>query len=282
MKKTTRKSFSRKAIIVIASVFLVISLTATGFAAWLISNDANADKSGNVTVSDISDQILGVTIDTATPEKINFGPAKGDTTGNIQYVSTDAEDVESLKVTVKGTVKNFDTMKEMEVSIKVPDSVIKAAGYKLNEDGNTYSEDVNLPKYIELPAGAQDSKGNYIVSGPKVVYTKESKIGEKPVFTVSATSATEAKFEFVIEFRWGALFENENPSLYLDGEVSEKTIDGTELEKLLAIANAGKAVENQYQKLTAEAKRDILQAMKTLLETGVNKYTIVVNAAAKK
>lgn len=279
MKKTTRKSFSRKAIIIIASVFLVISLTATGFAAWLISNDANADKSGNVTVSDISDQILGVTIDTATPEKINFGPAKGDTTGNIQYVSTDAEDVESLKVTVKGTVKNLDTMKEMEVSIKVPDSVIKAAGYKLNEDGNTYSEDVNLPKYIELPAGAQDSKGNYIVSGSKVVYTKESKIGEKPVFTVSATEAT---FEFVIEFRWGALFENENPSLYLDGEVSGKTIDETELAKLLDVANAGKAVENQYKKLTAEAKRDILQAMKTLLETGENKYTIVVNAAAKK
>lgn len=279
MKKTTRKSFSRKAIIVIASVFLVISLTATGFAAWLISNDADANKDGNVTVSDISDQILGVTIDTATPEKINFGPANGDTTGNIQYVSTNAEDVESLKVTVKGTVKNFNTMKEMEVSIKVPDSVIKAAGYKLNEDGNTYSEDVSLPKYIELPAGAQDSKGNYIVSGSKVVYTEESKIGEKPVFTVSATEAT---FEFVIEFRWGALFENENPSLYLDGEVSGKTIDETELAKLLAVANAGKAVENQYKKLTAEAKRDILQSMKTLLETGENKYTIVVNAAAKK
>lgn len=279
MKKTTRKSFSRKAIIVIASVFLVISLTATGFAAWLISNDAGANKDGNVTVSDISDQILGVTIDTATPEKINFGPANGDTTGNIQYVSTNAEDVESLKVTVKGTVKNFNTMKEMEVSIKVPDSVIKAAGYKLNEDGKTYSEDAKLPKYIELPAGAQDSNGNYIVSGSKVVYNKESKIGEKPVFTVSDTEAT---FEFVIEFRWGALFENENPSLYLDGEVSEKTIDGTELEKLLAVANAGKAVENHYTELTAEAKRDILQAMKTLLETGVNKYTIVVNAAANK
>ena len=278
MKKTTRKSFSRKAIIIIASVFLVISLTATGFAAWLISNDANAEKPGNVTVSDISDQILGVTIDTATPEKINFGPAKGDTTGNIQYVSTDAEDVESLKVTVKGTVKNFNTMKEMEVSIKVPDSVIKAAGYKLNEDGNTYSEDASLPKYIELPAGAQDSKGNYIVSGSKVVYTKESKIGEKPVFTVSATEAT---FEFVIEFKWGALFENENPSLYLDNQVSGKTIDETELAKLLAIANEGKT-GNQYVKLEAEAKRDILQAMKTLLETGENKYTIVVNAAANK
>ena len=78
------------------------------------------------------------------------------------------------------------------------------------------------------------------------------------------------------------MFENENPSKYLDGEVSEKTIDGTELEKLLAIANAGKAVENQYTKLTAEAKRDILQAMKTLLETGKKTYTIVVNAAANK
>lgn len=42
MKKTTRKSFSRKAIVAVMSVFLTVSLTAVGFASWLISNTMTA------------------------------------------------------------------------------------------------------------------------------------------------------------------------------------------------------------------------------------------------
>ena len=278
MKKTTRKSFSRKAIIIIASVFLVISLTATGFAAWLISNDASKNTTGNVTVSDISDKSLDLTIDSATPASINFGPANGDVTGNIQYVPAEdgPADVESLVVTVKGKIENFSSMKEMEVSISVPDSVIKAAGYKLNEN-NTYSLDENLPKYIKLPAGAKDSKGNYIVPAEKVVYTADSKQNEKNVFTVSGNSAT---FEFTVTFGWGDLFKNENPSKYLDNEVAEKTIDNE--SALLDIANEGKGEGSKHTKLDSDAKKDIITAMKTLLETGEKTYTIVVNAAAKK
>lgn len=279
MKKTTRKSFSRKAIIVIASVFLVISLTATGFAAWLISNDASKKTTGNVTVSDISDKSLDLTIDSATPGSINFGPANGDVTGNIQYVPAEdgQADVESLVVTVKGKIENFSSMKEMEVSISVPDSVIKAAGYKLNEGNNTYSLDENLHKYIKLPAGAKDSKGNYIVPAERVIYIADSKQNEKNVFTVSGNSAT---FEFTVTFGWGDLFKNENPSKYLDNEIAEKNVDNE--SALLAIANEGKAEGNKYNKLDSDAKKDIITAMKTLLETGEKTYTIVVNAAAKK
>ena len=39
MKKTTRKSFSRKAIVAVMSVFLTVSLTAVGFASWLIRKE---------------------------------------------------------------------------------------------------------------------------------------------------------------------------------------------------------------------------------------------------
>lgn len=81
MKKTTRKSFSRKAIVVVMCVFLTVSLAAVGFASWLISNNDSKEGTGNVTASNVSDAILGVTIKNAENlGTINFGPAKNDTT----------------------------------------------------------------------------------------------------------------------------------------------------------------------------------------------------------
>ena len=51
---------------------------------------------------------------------------------------------------------------------------------------------------------------------------------------------------------------------------------------LLAIANADKESGSQYTALTAEAKRDILNKMKTVIGTDeTSKYTIVIDAQAK-
>lgn len=129
MKKTTRKSFSRKAIVVVMSVFLAVSLTAVGFASWLISNNDSKEGTGNVTASNVSDAILGVTIKNAENlGKINFGPAKNDTTGNIRYNDAEAEanDFEALEITVSGSIKKFATLKQMEIKIKVPDKIGRA------------------------------------------------------------------------------------------------------------------------------------------------------------
>ena len=46
----------------------------------------------------------------------------------------------------------------MEIKIKVPDSVITAAGYKATDVGEgvkTYTVDPALPKYITLPLAQQ-------------------------------------------------------------------------------------------------------------------------------
>ena len=150
MKKTTRKSFSRKAIVAVVSVFLTISLTAVGFASWLISNDASKEGTGNVKASNVSDAILGVTIEKADNlGTINFGPLKDDTKGNIRFNENEAEDFESLKITVTGTINKFATLEQMEIKIRVPDSVIAAAGYGL-KDGSTNEYEVKsvLPQYI--------------------------------------------------------------------------------------------------------------------------------------
>lgn len=273
MKKTTRKSFSRKAIVAVMSVFLTVSLTAVGFASWLISNNDSKEGTGNVTASDVSDAILDVTIKNAGDlGKINFGSDKNDTTGTIRYNEAEADDSEALKITVSGSIKKFATLKQMEIKIKVPDSVITAAGYKATDVGEgvkTYTVDPALPKYITLPAGAADEKGNLIDAANKVEYSATD-----TVFTSGADDT--ATFSFEVTFGWGELFQNENPGIYLDKD--KESI--TNLKDLLNIANAENTTAN-YTELTAEAKRDILTAMKKTIAASEAKFTVVVNAQAK-
>ena len=272
MKKATRKSFSRKAIVVVMCVFLTVSLAAVGFASWLISNDASTKGTGNVNASNVSDAILGVTIEKADNlGKINFGPAKNDTTGNIRYNEAEADDVESLKITVSGSIKKFATLEQMEIKIKVPDSVITAAGYGLKDGSATeYEVKANLPKYITLPAGAADEKGNLIDTTKKVEYLAT----DTAVFTSGADDT--ATFSFDVTFGWGTLFNSENPGIYLDKD--KESI--TNLKDLLDIAKAENAAAT-YSELTADAKRDILQAMKKAIAASEVKFTVVVNAQAK-
>lgn len=279
MKKTTRKSFSRKAIVVVMSVFLTVSLTAVGFASWLISKDGGATGSGNVNVSDVSDEILGVEItNSANLGKIHFGPLESDKSGNIRFDEKKPAEKESLTITVKGSIQRFKTLNQMEVKIKVPAGVIAAAGYKVaSEDGNkkTYVVDENLPKYITLPAGAADENGNLIDTSKKVEY-----LATNEVFKENTADNT-AEFTFTIAFGWGELFGNKNPGRYLDGE-DGLTISPENKDALLAIANADKASSSQYTELTAEAKRDILNKMKTVIGTDeTSKYTVVIDAKAK-
>lgn len=274
MKKTTRKSFSRKAIVVVMSVFLTVSLTAVGFASWLISNGASEKGTGNVTASNVSDAILGVTINKADNlGKINFGPLKDDEEGNVRYNKTgEPDDFEALEITVTGSIKKFATLKQMEIKIQVPDSVITAAGYKVATDAEgvkTYTVDPSLPKYITLPAGAADENGNLIVADSAVVYASGNAVFEP------GTDDT-AKFTFKVTFGWGELFNKENPGIYLDK--AEGSIKN--LTDLLNIAKAENAAAN-HEALTAEAKRDILTAMKKAIAESEAKFTVVVNAQAK-
>lgn len=271
MKKTTRKSFSRKAIVAVMSVFLTVSLTAVGFASWLISNNDSKEGTGNVTASDVSDAILGVTInDSDNLGKINFGPAQDDKTGTIRYNEAEADDSEALKIIVSGSIKKFATLKQMEIKIKVPDSVITAAGYGLKDGSATeYEVKSDLPKYITLPAGAADEKGNLIDTTKKVEYSATD-----TVFTSGADDT--ATFSFEVTFGWGELFQKENPGIYLDKD--KESIKN--LKDLLNIANAENTTAH-YTELTAEAKRDILTAMKKTIAASETKFNVVVNAQAK-
>ena len=279
MKKTTRKSFSRKAIVVVMCVFLTVSLAAVGFASWLISNDASTKGTGNVNASNVSDAILGVTIKNAENlGTINFGPAKNDTTGSIRYNEAEANDFESLEITVSGSIDKYKTLEKMSITVKCPDSILTAAGYTwTGEDGaRVYSYD-KTKAYIALPGCAVDKDGKFLPKFDSANNTKADEyLSGNEIFTGSDDNKKE--FTVTISFGWGELFQNENPGKYLDNEISNKQVNNT--DALLAIANAENKAAN-YSELNAGAKRDILQAMKKAIAESEVKFTVVVNAQAK-
>lgn len=286
MKKTTRKSFSRKAIVAVMSVFLTVSLTAVGFASWLISNDDSKEGTGNVTASDVSDAILGVTINKAENlGNINFGPAKNDTTGTICYNDAEAEvnDFEALNITVSGSIDKYKTLEKMSITVKCPDSILTAAGYTwTGEDGaRVYSYD-KTKAYIALPGCAVDKDGKFL---PMIDSANNTKADEYPSGDKIFTGSDDNKKEFTvtISFGWGALFEGKNPGRYLDGE--DGTLSEENKNALLAIINEGKDVTSQYKTIDAkgdaEAKRDILTAMKKTIAASETKFNVVVDAQAK-
>lgn len=283
MKKTTRKSFSRKAIVVVMCVFLTVSLAAVGFASWLISNDASKEGTGNVTASNVSDAILGVTIKNDTDlGKINFGPDKGDETGNIRYNKDEADDFESLEITVSGSIDKYKTLDKMSITVKCPDSILTAAGYTWNPEGErTYAYD-KKKAYIALPTCAVDTNGKVLPlpDGTGNTAPLEFENGNK-VFTGEGENKKD--FTTTISFGWGALFEGKNPGRYLDGE--DGTLSEENKNALLTIINVGKDENSKYKTLKAQgdadAKRDILQAMKKAIAVSETKFTVVVNAQAK-
>ncbi len=290
MKKTTRKSFSRKAIVVVMCMFLTVSLAAVGFASWLISNNDSKEGTGNVTASNVSDAILGVTINNAENlGKINFGPAKGDKTGNIRYndVGAEANDFESLEITVSGSIDKYKTLDKMSITVKCPDSILTATGYTWNPEGErTYAYD-KKKAYIALPTCAVDTNGKVLPlpDGTGNTAPLEFENGNE-VFTGGGENKKD--FTTTISFGWGELFKNNNPGKYLDNEISDKKVDNA--DALLDIAKAENPAAN-YSELNADAKRDILRAMKVAI-TGASSYaeaekatapqfTVVVNAQAK-
>ena len=261
------------------SVFLTVSLTAVGFASWLISNNDSKEGTGNVTASDVSDAILGVTInDSDNLGKINFGPAQDDKTGTIRYNEAEADDSEALKITVSGSIDKYKTLDKMSITVKCPDSILTAAGYAWTggDGARVYSYD-KTKAYIALPRCAVDKDGKFLPMFDSANNTKADEyLSGNTIFTGSDDNKKE--FTVTISFGWGELFQNENPGKYLDNEISNKQVNNK--DALLAIANAENTTAH-YTELTAEAKRDILTAMKKTIAASETKFNVVVNAQAK-
>lgn len=199
MAKLTRNSYKRKIILFGVIVFMSIALISTGFAAWVMSREKKQSTSGNVTVGAVTEGNIEVILDPLTVKDFKFEPKESDTTGRVR---NDGTNFESLTVTVTGTIKNTQFLKEATIKMNVKDAVKQA----------------ETAGYIILPECANS----------------------EVVLTLTESGTNEKKFSYNITFKWGSKFGGENPGEYYDsaafnpseGELS--SFEGTQEEKITA------------------------------------------------
>lgn len=237
MKKVTRHAFSKKAIMITASLFVTLALITTGFAAWLISSGASGEGTGNITTATIDDARLGLTVAMAEGKDfVCFGPQADDKHPDIRYkapVGDEKDDREVLVATVTGTINNYDRLEKFNITIKISDKALTAAGYTWAETNEgslknrTYTYNAEKA-YISLPEYAVDTAGRFLplpsdpskTTAPKTISAGDS------MFTDGATE-NEKKFTFDVTFGWGEKFKGCNPGKYLDGELADHLPDKT-------------------------------------------------------
>lgn len=200
MAKLTRNSYKRKIILFGVIVFMSIALISTGFAAWVMSQEKKQSTSGNVTVGAVTEGNIEITLDELTVKDFKFEPKESDTTGRVR---NDGTNFESLTVTVTGTIKNTQFLKEATIKMNVKDAVKQA----------------ETAGYIILPECANS----------EVVLT-----------TLTESGTNEKKFSYDITFKWGSKFGGENPGEYYDSaafnpsEEELSSFEGTQEEKITA------------------------------------------------
>ena len=228
MRKFTRRHYNKKLIAFGLCCFMGIGLTSTGFAAWVMSRDAQKEAESGVNVSVMKDASVDITLwelldngDIATNESGNpvemtkdgekyklsdnfsFDADPSDNFGRIRGTT---DSVEDLKVTVKGSL-----------------------GASAENVAYTLTAKLTLPTAIK---NAIDK--NYIA------LTEES----KAYFSDNGgiVNVVDGAFTIVIEFNWGSAFKNVNPSIYFDTTYDDSTTEtpfGTDVsdEKMEEIMN---------------------------------------------
>lgn len=224
MAKLTRNSYKRKIILFGVIVFMSIALISTGFAAWVMSQEKKKSTSGNVTVGAVTEGNIEVILDELTVKDFKFEPKESDTTGRVR---NDGTNFESLTVTVTGTIKNTQFLKEATIKMNVKDAVKQA----------------ETAGYIILPECANS----------------------EVVLTLTESGTNEKKFSYEITFRWGSKFGNVNPGEYYDSAAfnpSEEELngfEGTQEEKITAYI---KSVLDAFHKLMDTSTYEVVVTAK--------------------
>lgn len=224
MAKLTRNSYKRKIILFGVIVFMSIALISTGFAAWVMSQEKKQSTSGNVTVGAVTEGNIEVTLDELTVKDFKFEPKEGDDTGRVR---SDGTNFESLTVTVTGTIKNTQFLKEATIKMNVKDAVKQA----------------ETAGYIILPECANS----------------------EVVLTLTESGTNEKKFSYDITFKWGSKFGGENPGEYYDSAAfnpSEEELngfEGTQEEKITAYI---KSVLNAFHTLMDTSTYEVVVTAK--------------------
>lgn len=237
--RLTRRAFRRKLIMFGVSIFSSLALTATGFAAWVLSQDANQEANGSIDVATITDKTIEMSPITFVNDvnSYTFDAQKGDNDGRVKW---DGEHYESLAVQAQWSVTNYDFVTNHTVEFLIPEGIHKSitAGHIVAPAGliqkTTGSGDSATPATEELDLDGDDTKSVYYVYYYNVALntklTGDNGTDGPISWKKDAENTRKVSFTLNLSFAWGETFGGVNPSVYYDNEganVAIKTVEQT-------------------------------------------------------
>ena len=265
MAKLTKKSYTRKRVLMGLALFMSIALISTGFAAWVISSSVEKGGDGNVSAGTVSDKSLELEINNAEDlGSIKFEPKREDNSGRVRYEGNDSDNYESLTVTVTGKItKNPQYLGDLTIQL-----------VELNDTGDAALE-LNASK---LAKAAAADKG--YITLPECFYNP-IKLNEQGS---TYYNTTDNSFSYTITFGWGSKFGNINPGFYYDGKDADGNDYNEDDTAGQAIKQAGLAVTDKTMIDTLVDLRNVVYGTnETMEEQNKNgsvgpKYQVIVKA----
>ena len=234
--KLTRKSYRRKLILFGAAIFMSLALTATGFAAWILSNDARKEQSGSVEVGAVTEtsvELSDITFDKNEAlqdiNKFYFEPLATDNQGRVRYDNKNKPAPEDLDININFSLNNYQIVGELYVEFKIPATIQAAidAGY-ITLVGQYEKLGTEVIKVGEQDVTYQVYKYNIGSSISATGKTSDNIVS----YTYTKTGDVE-KIDVVmtLKFAWGEKFgatedaAGLNPGLYYDTHETGKTVE---------------------------------------------------------
>ena len=249
--RLTRRSYKRKLIMFGASIFTCVAMTASGFAAWVLSQDAKISTTGEVEVGSVTEanvelkdiyfvDKVGDTEPKADVKNFTFEPKRDDDEGRVRHSQKPEDPAEDLDIRIGWTIVNYQNASDHFVELYVPETVHNAivAGFIVPHENFK----------IETGATAvQHENANYYVYtysiGNAIDETGSSEDGLLS-YTYSETGGVKTvNFILTLKFNWGEKFDGINPGEYFD-----KTY--TDEEKAESEAPLGDEIEYEVVKAT--------------------------------
>lgn len=205
-----------------------VALTASGFAAWVITGADSKTAGGNIQVDTVTNNNHTLKV-TLSEENIVFGAVNS---GASWLTNTDLPE-ESLSTTASITVSNVTSDPTTDIS-----KILSAPTIKITD--TTGNQDVTATKYNIIADGSATDAGLKETANA----AKDGLVGKLPTFTTSSytgatydSSAKTLTCSLTVTFTWGKLFGSNNPRTYYDGKKVEQY--GTEAQRrLTALHNA--------------------------------------------
>lgn len=235
MAKLTRKSYKRKKIAFAAVILGGVALVSSGFAAWVLSANATGDATGGVSVSEVKDASLEMTITRQSYDFKNtphqwknetvlngatfcFEPKENDTQGTLasgqtqNRVFNDGENFEQLKIRYVVVISSMNEKAFKQLNVKMEETTTT----KKIDTAITEKEWVKAPKCYAADGVTIASTDTATGEEVNKVKTSSSDVtgGKKYTWTII----------FSDSFEWGKAFNFTNPGNYFDENETGKAV----------------------------------------------------------